>query len=552
MASNYSVPITFKILGVEDLQRANAELKKMGGGGTNSPIAKATKGTKNFGFAAQNAGYQVQDFIVQVQGGQDPLRALGQQLPQLTVGMGLWGAAIGVVAASLPALIGLMMDTEEESVALSDSISAVEESLGNLSKVSQSLDFSAWNESWNKATQAVKEAKLELLEFELVAAEAEMGRVLKSLSSEVIGTASAWQELKGAVADFVFGAEGAADVMADIDLAESMGINRSTVDQMQALVMAFDAGTISLEELSSGMTELGIDTANAEGEFYDLIRAMQAAKKAQDDLAAGRAQAGAAGGSLATGGMLSEGGAGTVEQLKEIEVIAERMIDPIVAARIAANDLLQAGREGWPALTEEVETAGESFINFGTVVTAFDQSFQGMLTGVLQGTQSLQDGIKDMAKVVIAELLRILALQALTGVGGTIGTAAGNILGSAKGNVFDGGQHVTAYAKGGVVNSPTLFPMANGAGLMGEAGPEAVMPLTRMPDGKLGVASGGMNVTVNNNAPGAEIRTGSDGNGGLTIDVIMKSVAAAVSRGGNPVADSLERSYALNRGKALY
>ena len=53
------------------------------------------------------------------------------------------------------------------------------------------------------------------------------------------------------------------------------------------------------------------------------------------------------------------------------------------------------------------------------------------------------------------------------------------------------GGEVRKFAAGGVVTSPTLFPLAHGIGLMGEAGPEAVMPLTRGSDGKLGVASGG-------------------------------------------------------------
>ncbi|MGO4701716.1 hypothetical protein [Dyella sp. 2RAB6] len=47
-----------------------------------------------------------------------------------------------------------------------------------------------------------------------------------------------------------------------------------------------------------------------------------------------------------------------------------------------------------------------------------------------------------------------------------------------------------AFARGGIVNSPTLFPMATGTGLMGEAGPEAIMPLARGPDGRLGVRNG--------------------------------------------------------------
>jgi len=57
-----------------------------------------------------------------------------------------------------------------------------------------------------------------------------------------------------------------------------------------------------------------------------------------------------------------------------------------------------------------------------------------------------------------------------------------------------------AFASGGVVNSPTMFPMKGRMGLMGEAGPEAIMPLTRTADGKLGVrAEGSGSHTVVNN-----------------------------------------------------
>ena len=69
----------------------------------------------------------------------------------------------------------------------------------------------------------------------------------------------------------------------------------------------------------------------------------------------------------------------------------------------------------------------------------------------------------------------------------------------AKGGVL---EQVTPFAVGGVVNSPTLFPMAgNKTGLMGEAGPEAIMPLTRTPNGDLGVkmVGGGASTNVINN-----------------------------------------------------
>jgi len=56
------------------------------------------------------------------------------------------------------------------------------------------------------------------------------------------------------------------------------------------------------------------------------------------------------------------------------------------------------------------------------------------------------------------------------------------------------------FARGGVVSGPTTFPMQGGTGLMGEAGPEAIMPLTRGADGRLGVRTqGGGAVTVNMN-----------------------------------------------------
>ncbi|WP_127524579.1 phage tail length tape measure family protein [Mesorhizobium sp. Z1-4] len=69
----------------------------------------------------------------------------------------------------------------------------------------------------------------------------------------------------------------------------------------------------------------------------------------------------------------------------------------------------------------------------------------------------------------------------------------GKLLGFARGGLFDAGQQVHAFANGGVVNRPTVFPFANGIGLMGEAGPEAIMPLRRGPNGRLGVEAANQN-----------------------------------------------------------
>ena len=82
----------------------------------------------------------------------------------------------------------------------------------------------------------------------------------------------------------------------------------------------------------------------------------------------------------------------------------------------------------------------------------------------------------------------------------------GEVKGSANGNVFVKNK-IVPYAMGGIVNKPTLFPMANGMGLMSEAGPEAIMPLKRGANGKLGVqASGGVgNIVVNVDAKSSSV-----------------------------------------------
>ncbi|HBU6124649.1 TPA: phage tail tape measure protein [Citrobacter freundii] len=64
-------------------------------------------------------------------------------------------------------------------------------------------------------------------------------------------------------------------------------------------------------------------------------------------------------------------------------------------------------------------------------------------------------------------------------------TGAASQLKFAKGGVMDSPD--LSRFRNGVVNSPTMFAFAKGAGLMGEAGPEAIMPLTRTADGNLGV-----------------------------------------------------------------
>ncbi len=75
------------------------------------------------------------------------------------------------------------------------------------------------------------------------------------------------------------------------------------------------------------------------------------------------------------------------------------------------------------------------------------------------------------------------------------GSATGGV--AAKGVVMQGGS-MTSFARGDIVKRPTLFPMTNGTGLMGEVGPEAIVPLRRTDDGRLGIeAMGGEGANIN-------------------------------------------------------
>lgn len=141
----------------------------------------------------------------------------------------------------------------------------------------------------------------------------------------------------------------------------------------------------------------------------------------------------------------------------------------------------------------EVETATE---NIGTELknTLKDGILNGEwnapdISGIVQGlSDNLFDQLIDGG---ISALFGSLGGGA-SGGGTSGGGGGGSILATlgslffAKGGAFEHGE-VIPFARGGVVSSPTLFPL----GMMGEAGPEAIMPLRRLSSGELGVTAGG-------------------------------------------------------------
>jgi len=122
------------------------------------------------------------------------------------------------------------------------------------------------------------------------------------------------------------------------------------------------------------------------------------------------------------------------------------------------------------------------------------------LMSIVDGTMTVKDAFKSMASDIIKELYKVLVVERMVqSIKGFLSPSSIPVP-SANGNVFSNGS-IQAYANGGVVGGPTYFPMAGGkTGLMGEAGPEAIMPLKRGANGKLGVqmeGGGGSSIVVN-------------------------------------------------------
>ncbi|AXC51223.1 phage tail tape measure protein [Paracoccus suum] len=135
--------------------------------------------------------------------------------------------------------------------------------------------------------------------------------------------------------------------------------------------------------------------------------------------------------------------------------------------------------------------------------------------GLALDGMKLSDALKGVARSIVDTAFSIAMKPVHQALGGAIAQGMGAMLGGtiggaqpfAKGGAFTEGR-VMPFARGGVVSQPTYFPMRGATGLMGEAGPEAIMPLRRGPDGRLGVAAAGgqggraaVNVTINVTTP---------------------------------------------------
>ena len=210
-------------------------------------------------------------------------------------------------------------------------------------------------------------------------------------------------------------------------------------------------------------------------------------------------------------------------------------------------------REGTKSLEECSESITKSFgSQMQTKLKTFTDSIktvqESMADVVVKGIKGMEDALvtfvttgklsfRSLANSIIADMARIAIQQMITK---PFTNFLDGLFGNANGNAFVDGK-VEKYAYGGVVKKPTLFPMANGIGLMGEAGAEAILPLRRGSNGKLGVQStgGGFgNIVVNVDASGSSVEGSQEGGRelGRVIAVAIQSELVKQKRPGGILA----------------
>lgn len=191
---------------------------------------------------------------------------------------------------------------------------------------------------------------------------------------------------------------------------------------------------------------------------------------------------------------------------------------------------------------DETDKLTDSFNNAKSITGSFFQDLRQDLWDGVSAWEAFGNAALNVLDNILSKMLDIGVDYLFEGIG-SAGTSGGtskfswSSVASSIGSWFSGSSAPVAAANGGVFtngvyNSPTLFKFANGGqfGVMGEAGPEAVMPLRRGPDGSLGVQADGVGkdvvVNVYNNSNAQASVNQRQTSQGMEIDVMIDQLVA--------------------------
>lgn len=234
----------------------------------------------------------------------------------------------------------------------------------------------------------------------------------------------------------------------------------------------------------SGATTME-DRVAAEEQLQSIIDTAKAIALNDQELAEWRKEVAKAAG--------SSGGAKTLnETLRQAEQIFDQTRTKAEEYAIALRELEEAyaatngfeGLGGQETYDRALQKLKEQFGELPGLARDASNAVRSAFDGLFDDpARALENLAKQLAQMAIYQGLAS-AMPSVFGAGGIV-----PLVKNAKGGVYSGAG-INAYS-GKVVDSPTIFPFAKGAGLMGEAGPEAIMPLTRGVNGKLGVEAQG-------------------------------------------------------------
>lgn len=206
--------------------------------------------------------------------------------------------------------------------------------------------------------------------------------------------------------------------------------------------------------------------------------------------------------------------------------VNQENLDKALASKRGFDAQLDAAQGSWVngAIRAYQNIAASAGDAAGIGEQAFMSSFNSMSNGLATFVTTGKLNFKSFTASLLSDLAKIMAqmamMQAVKGVGSALGFG---VTPNALGDVYSSSS--LSQFSGQIVSRPTYFAFAKGAGVMGEAGPEAILPLRRGSDGKLGVvAAGGQGMAMF--APQYNVNIQNDGSNGQVGPEALKTVYA--------------------------
>lgn len=315
---------------------------------------KVATSAPRMGGGLQNASYQMQDFIVQVNGGTDATRALSMQLPQMLIGFGAAGAAIGVVAALLPNLISAFGGAGENTKKFSDAMSDFDKAIGDVGATVKKFDLDPLYEQFNDSSAAVRAATIEQIKFQQEYIKTTQ-LVAQKKFGETLGGLGGYGTL-----DKLIGAAG--NTQAE-NLAKQLGVQLDVAQELLPVLRGLNKGT---EDIGFAFEKTGQKLLGGNQRAVDLAKSLADMAKAERDAAAASSALSEAQEKMAKGHVT------TKKEAKEVADLAKKQAEEL---ENLLNTINAKSADFDPNYVKNVETLLMAFDRGALKLGAFNDVF---------------------------------------------------------------------------------------------------------------------------------------------------------------------------------